>query len=456
MKSLRLSAIFLVLVIAWPALAWSMTLGEEAKLGRQFKIAARQIVGFVPDPVLDDYLATVGQALAAQAGPMNFKPTFYLAAKNQLNAFAGPGAVIVITQGLAAAMDSVDELAGVLGHELAHVTERHLAEQMDQAGKVGLATMAGILAGVLIGVAGGSPEVSQAITLGSIAAGESLMLSYSREQELEADQVGVRYLTGARYDLQGILTTLERIKQAAEASGGEPPPYLSTHPALTERISFLGLLQPQASPLPDRPGAADWPWFKARLMAEREEGARYFQGLSGPEADYGQGLMALGAGRLDEALAILGRIYKGHPRALGAAYSYAQALRQAGRQAEAVEVLRRRLPSKPDDRGALFLLGQIYLELDQPDKALRFLKELSVLTPDEPSLLHALGVAYGRLGQLVQAHLSLGWANTYLGQRTKALKNFDLAIERAGQGSEKERATKERAEALELLEPFQG
>jgi len=140
---------------------------------------------------------------------------------------------------------------------------------------------------------------------------------------------------------------------------------------------------------------------------------------------------------------------------LGTAYRYAQALRQAGRQAEAVEVLRRRLPSKPDDRGALFLLGQIYLELDQPDKALRFLKELSVLTPDEPALLHALGVAYGRLGQLVQAHLSLGWANTYLGQRTKALKNFDLAIERAGQGGEKERAAKERAEALELLEPFQ-
>ncbi|MBW2369030.1 MAG: M48 family metalloprotease, partial [Deltaproteobacteria bacterium] len=163
-------------VLTMPVCA--ITITDEEKLGRQFIKEVRRYFDLVTDAYIDRYINELGQRLLKAFPPQQLTYHFYVINQPVFNAFAGPGGHVFINSGLLEAMDSDAELAGILGHEIAHVSSRHISQKIGRAGKIQMVTLAGLVAGILLG-AGGGGDVASALTVGSLAAGQSLSLAYS-------------------------------------------------------------------------------------------------------------------------------------------------------------------------------------------------------------------------------------------------------------------------------------
>ncbi|MGD8993476.1 MAG: M48 family metallopeptidase, partial [Desulfobacterales bacterium] len=188
-----------------------LTISEEEKLSRSILGYIYRQYEVIDDPVIVDYVNQVGSRIVSVLTDPVFDYKFHVINVDTYNAFAIPAGYIFINSGLIAAMDSEDELAGILAHEIAHVNARHISQKIERSKKIGWATLAGVAAGVLIGAAGGA-EAGQAITQGSQAAGAAAQLSYSRDNEIQADQLGLIYLKDAGYDGAGLLKILKKMR----------------------------------------------------------------------------------------------------------------------------------------------------------------------------------------------------------------------------------------------------
>src|SRR5918995_1097554 len=199
---------------------------EELAIGQQQDAEIRREMGVYDDPALQRYVEDIGQQLARVSHRPNLPWSFTVVDNPAINAFALPGGYIYLTRGILAYLDDEAELAGVLGHEIGHVTARHAAQaytRQAQAG-IGLAIL-----GIFV------PSAAPFTELGS--AGLSvLFLRHGREAELEADRLGVEYGSGAGYDPAGVprfLATLARVNALSERG---VPNWLSTHPDPGSRV----------------------------------------------------------------------------------------------------------------------------------------------------------------------------------------------------------------------------
>ncbi|HMO45348.1 MAG TPA: M48 family metalloprotease [Rubrivivax sp.] len=223
--------------------------------------------GVVDDAALQAYVDGVGQKLAAKSQRAQLKWSFTVLDSPQINAFALPGGYIYITRGLMAYLDNEAELAGVLGHEIGHVTARHGAQQATrQTGAaigVGLAAIGGAVLEAATGVSGIADIVGGVAQAG--AAG--LIASYSRDQELQADQLGAEYLARNRYDPAYMVEVIQVLKdqeryaaEAAKAAGRAPPAapgWLASHPSNDQRLQQI---RASARQLAGATGAAGAGW----------------------------------------------------------------------------------------------------------------------------------------------------------------------------------------------------
>ena len=221
-----------------------ITIQEERELSKEFMNVINARYRLIKDPVIVDYLNRVGHRILDAMPPQPFAYQFYVIQEDVYNAFATPAGHIFINSGLFGALESEEELAGIIGHEIAHVVCRHISQGIERSKKIGMATLAGMVAGVLLGV-GGAGEAAGAVTMSSVAAGQSVALAYSRENEMQADQLGLKFLTQAGYSGWGLLTSLKKIRSKQWYGSEQVPTYLMTHPASEERMSYIDNLLSQ-------------------------------------------------------------------------------------------------------------------------------------------------------------------------------------------------------------------
>src|SRR5919204_324985 len=164
--------------------------GGERELGRRFFLAARSELPLVEDPAVTEYVERIGARLVKTLGPQEFDYRFYVVQSPVLNAFAVPGGYVFIFSGLLARVANDDELAGVLGHEMGHVSGHHIVRQQEKGQVWSAAALLGLLLSAVNPVAGAA----------GIAAAETAQLKFSREFEQEADYPGLRYTSQAGYD----------------------------------------------------------------------------------------------------------------------------------------------------------------------------------------------------------------------------------------------------------------
>lgn len=203
---------------------------QEFKLGLQVhEELKKQNTKFNEDPVVGAYVEGLARKLLAQANQDRKLDWMWYVIDDPetINAFATPGGRIYVYTGLLLAAENEAEIIGVLGHEIGHVVARHGARQL--VGQYGLQTVANMALGKNAG------EVSQVVA-GLV--GKGALLAYGRDMELEADQYGAKYASGAGYDPRGLVTFFEKLK-AKYGDTGPVMTWFSTHPATSDRISLL-------------------------------------------------------------------------------------------------------------------------------------------------------------------------------------------------------------------------
>ena len=432
-----------------------ITIQEERELSREFMAMVKARYELIDDPLIVDYVNRVGKRILATVPPQPFTYEFYVIHEDVYNAFATPAGHIFINSGLLAALTSEDELAGILGHEIAHVVCRHISDRIESSKKIGMATLAGMVAGVLLG-AGGGGAVASALTVGSVAAGQTASLAYSRENETQADQLGLDYLTEAGYGGEGLLTSLQKIRSKQWYDSKQIPTYLTTHPASEARMSYIDnwLHQHHAAGTEKRPDVGDFDMVRTRVIALYTDAALALDHFKAavaaspraPMANYGYALALSRADRWGEAAEYMQRAIEGNAMAtdmlqdLGKIYFY------KGQYDKALNALSSGDPAKyPESQ---LYRGRILLETGHLAEARETFESIIQEHKDYTQAYYYLGESNGRIGDMFGAHFNLGCFYQLKGDRKNADFHLKRALKLAVSPSQQEMA-QQRLDALD-------
>lgn len=223
-----------------------LSVSAERRIGLEIMREARRDPALLDDPVLQAYLEHLWQPLVAVArargdiGPDTadaFAWEIFLVQDRSVNAFALPGGFVGVHLGLIALTSSRDQLASVLAHELAHVTQRHIARSVAVSQRSTLLSVASVLLAILAAGRSGSADAVNATIAGGQAAAVQGQLNFSRDMEREADRIGFQLLQAAGYDIAGMGDMFQRMAEATRLTDSNAFPYLRTHPLTVERLS---------------------------------------------------------------------------------------------------------------------------------------------------------------------------------------------------------------------------
>lgn len=237
---------------------------EERNLGAQFMRQIRAQLPLVRDVQLTEYIESLGARLVAAVGRNDIQSfTFFIIDDAQINAFAIPGGYVGINSGLIAAMAQEEQLASVIAHEVAHVTQRHHARSFATNNRATLSTAAAVLAAIIIGQA--SPQAGQAALAAGLAASQQSAINFTRGNEAEADRIGIEILANAQYDPRAMAEAFSILRRKNSLNtAARQLEYLRTHPLDNNRIAEAAD-RASSKPARQRVQSVDYPLFKARL-----------------------------------------------------------------------------------------------------------------------------------------------------------------------------------------------
>lgn len=422
-----------------PGDASCMSIEAEEKLGKQYLAEIKRQVNLVDDDFAQEYISNLGNYITSHLDSKPFPLNFYIINDRQLNAFAAPGGHIFIYTGLIEIMD-LDQLAGIICHEMAHVTLRHISNQVEKGKIIGLATMAGILAGAMLG-----GEAADAMIVGSLAAGQQVMLSYSREDERQADTIGITYASNSGFEPSAMIGALTKIQQG-QYKVNEIPPYLLTHPLGPWRMSnieSLVMLFPSNSmeKVNIEPFREDYPLIKTilkakysdTLRAEKAFNAELQEDPDSSLAHLGIALILKGRAEYTGAIGHFQKALKGMSDPLLVLRYISESYQLMGKNEEAIKVLEDAMKSKyRSDKSSLFLLATAYQNLEEYSKAAEIYERLAFMEPVKDQLFYELGMVYGRQDKLGLAHYNFGIYFKRIYRMKESQFHFQKAMELAG------------------------
>jgi len=220
------------------------------------------------DPLVTAYFEDMGYRLVAHSDRPNKPFTFTVIDLPVVNAFAAPGGVVALYTGLILAADNESEVAGVLSHEIAHITQQHLYRAVESARSMTIPLVLAMVGLVLAG--GGSPEAIQGALLSGTAAAQQAQIYFTRQNEIEADRIGMQTLFEAGYDPRGMGDFFEKLNRITRPMGEGPPEFLRTHPVTVSRIAEAEN-RAENMPIPPPSDGRDFYLVQARIRAMGEE-----------------------------------------------------------------------------------------------------------------------------------------------------------------------------------------
>ncbi|MHC1789780.1 M48 family metalloprotease [Solidesulfovibrio sp.] len=412
-----------VLPPAAQASFFSFDLKDERELGEKFNTIIRSRMPLIEDTEVNGYVMGVVDRLVRTMPPQPFPFTVGIVNNNAVNAFAGPAGYVFVFTGLLLQMEHESEMAGVLAHELAHVGQRHIAKRVGEMKILSIGQLVGVLAGAVLGQATGNKDIGSMVAIGSQAASAHAYLKYSRDDEREADQVGMNYLVAAGYPPQGLVEAFETMRKLRwMQGGGDIPTYLSTHPGLDERMNYLKdrvkLQPPEVQKRKDQDAA-----FKRAQVLVRARytdpgnAVAYFRKIG----DKMTCLDKLGlAIALSRSLEDMGQARAAFEEALGCGPKDPLVLREAGRYylkmrdfVRAKTLLEAALHHNPDDIDANFEYGRMLAQEGNPKAAISYLEKVRLRVPENGEIRAIYGQILGQAGNVFKAHLNLTYAAVY-------------------------------------------
>jgi predicted Zn-dependent protease len=389
----------------------ALPLEKEQAIGKVMMMQIRGSSPVVNDPVLDEYLTTIGRKLVANANDVRFPFSFFWINNPEINAFAFYGGHVGVHTGLIAQSDNESQFASVLGHEIAHVTQRHLARRMQQQQDNSALTIAGMIAGILATVV--SPDAGIAIISASQTQSAFSQLTHSRSAEQEADRIGMQTLNNAGFDPYASSEFLTKLAAQIRYKY-KPPAFLLTHPLPESRVSDVRLRAQQFEKrqLPD---SLEFNLAKSRVIARYhqtpEAAENFFRKLIRENSfynktalNYGLGISLLDQKKLDEAAPILDELLKSDPKNLFYIDTHTDLLIAQKKAAEAVKFLAALHENRPNNQVITLNLANAALEAEQYDVAVQILKSFLLEKPEHNLGMQLLADAYKKQDNLAAYH----------------------------------------------------
>lgn len=407
-----------------------VSLKDEKKMGQKFDTMIRSNLPLVQDPEVSLYVESLVGKLVKAIPPQPFTFRSGVILHPQLNAFAVPGGYVYVFTGLIMNLNNESELAGVLSHELAHVTQRHVASRLERAQVVSIASLLLAVAGIAAGGSGGG-----AVAVGALGAGQSAMLNYSRIDENEADHIGLQYLTAAGYPPAGMAGGFKVLRQKSWMSGASVPAYLSTHPDIGDRINGI---------------MARVTGMKESIRSRRVDNRRFLRVQTLLWGRYGDDQAALQRFSGRDALSLMGRgmVYARRNDVVQAAENFDAAvaaapndplvLREAGAfhyrkgdMSKAEPLLTRAMQLDPQDYMASFFYARLLDETGRSPQADRYYKDVLRRVPEEADVHEAYARSLGRSGRTGAAYVHMAYSAIYANRRKQAKRYVEEARAKA-------------------------
>ncbi len=401
------------------------TVTDEIKLGKEFDKMVHERMPVVLDPQVTDYVKKLVARVANQMPPQPFPITAAVIQNNAMNAFAVPGGYIYIYTGLILNLKHESELAAVIGHELAHVSLRHVARRIEQMKLVNIASALGTLAGMLIGMSGGTNagNLGTALAMGSMGAGQSAYLSYTQANEREADHLGMNYLIAAGFNPEGMVNSFKAMKQRQwYVSNSNIPTYLSTHPGLDARIDYLKERFRRMPPDYFQRRDDDASFHKIQTlirarMTDPEVALAHYNNI--PQAKR-TCLDHLGLGIILSRMKKNQEAQKAFELASSECPGDTLILREQGRfyftigkMDEAAPLLREAYMRDPRDAMTLFFIARVDAARKNYDQAILTMRRVAEMVPKDQEIHYHLGRMLGESGNYFEAHVQLAYAALY-------------------------------------------
>jgi len=412
----------------------------ERRLGESIMREIRADPTYSDDAEVTDYLNTLGYKLVAASADSRQEFNFFLITDPQVNAFAMPGGFVGINSGLILTAQSESELAGVVSHEVAHVTQRHMARMLAQQKQSAVTSLAALAVAVL--AARANPQISQAAIAAAGASSVQSALNYTRDHEREADRVGFQVLDKAGFDAQAMALFFERMQRATRFYETNAPAYLRTHPLTYERIADM---QSRAHGLPYRqvPDSLDFQLMRAKIKAAQdkpEDALAFFEESLG-ERKY----LSEAASRYGLVSALI------RTKAYARAGRELQTLRKALPDSAAVDALTGRyytasgdigaasqtyrdaLKSHPGYRALVYDYAEVLLRSRQAGEALKLVESRLQYSVSDYRMYELQAKCYAALGRRLAQHRALAESYYRVGNVKTAIEQLLLA-QKSGDG----------------------
>jgi beta-barrel assembly-enhancing protease len=409
---------------------------DEYRLGAMVARELRDQNALIEDPEVDEYINGIGQRLASQSamGGENFH--YFTIKDTTINAFAVTGGFVFINAGLVLATSTESELAGVMAHETAHITQHHIARMLADQSKQSIPTVAALIGAILLGALAGGGQATE----GAIAAAEGMavqhQINFTRDNEREADRVGIGYLAAAGFDPYGMGSMFETMSRHAGLAATYIPAMLIDHPVDSDRIAE------------QRARAAQFPPRKVKdsesyaLIRERvrvltatgdvDQAAQYAAKIS-HGADtvanrYGEALALMNSNRAAEAVKILTPMVQQHEglTLLYAALGQAQA--RAGHTDEALATFRHAERLFPRNVPVTVRYAETLMAAGRPAEAHRMLLDLFNNVPPTPDQIRLTALAASAAGDAGDAYYYMGEYQIAGGDLNLAAQQLQLAL----------------------------
>ncbi|MGB5442173.1 MAG: M48 family metalloprotease [Gammaproteobacteria bacterium] len=412
---------------------------QDRALGAAFMRQLRQSGAILNDQEANSYLEALGRRLVARSENPTKDFTFFLVNDSGINAFAGPAGHIGINTGLFLAAESESELAAVLAHEIAHVTQLHLARSFEAADKMSIPRIAALVAAILIGTQNG--EAGAAALTAASAASLQYQINFTRANEEEADRIGIQTLANANFDPNGMAGFFGRLQKNSRLYGARPPEFLSTHPVTTNRISEA-ISRAESYPEIDVAPDLDFLLLQAKLRVSSYDNSSQvladvlrYKGKAGGDTAverYELALLLAANNKLDEARDVIEQLHKSDPDRIAYRLALASILHQGKHIEAALGIYASSLSLYPDNPTVILPYASTLLSAGQAETAFKLLAHASDKHPLDPEMYKLLARAAAASGRNIQTHTAIAQYYFLNGYTTQAIEQLRIAEKQKG------------------------
>ena len=408
---------------------------DEIFIGRQILFQVNQSDSIIRDIEISDYLDSLGKRLINASTDPAKKIEFFIVSDPSINAFAMLGGVIGVHSGLFLASNTESELASVISHEIAHINQKHISRFLLQQERTSYQST--FIMAVALLLARSNPQLASTAMAGASAGSVQGALDFTRENEKEADRVGIQTLNNAGFDVRGARDFFTTLKQANQFSGGAAPAFLQTHPITSNRINDIED-RLKDFPYKQRVDNQTFHYVKGKLKALLdnkedtknilEENIKNKIYINEGGERFALAYIYLIDNEFIKSYEQMQWLFDNEQSNPMLSQLYINYLIKTNKVTEAKKIYEQNLNFFPSNRSFIYGLADLYLETQDSEKAIKLLKENEQKFSQDPILYKLFAKGYANQGKKLLQYENLAEAAYYNFNLQEAIIRMDLAI----------------------------